>query len=298
LASNHHPQRIVIVGGNLCSGLTALAVRRLLPNAEVHLVSETANFGGNVLLPLCDRLFPKELRWLIEPLVVKKWPGCFFVFPGRISRMHWTVSLLAPEQLHAELYSQIPPENLRSGTKIAGTGPDHVQFASGAVLRASKVLDLRDIGLHSATGESACSISERDCRIDSPHGLALPVLLDAALVPPPHYQHFLQYVPLSENILRITLVRPSENMDSASAWSLAPHRAHASLMGTKDIVAPIRNNPPNYRIGRNEMAEIPLYLGSQLVEYACFAAKTAHQLSVASHTMREGDSQQSLTISY
>src|SRR5690348_14323912 len=89
----------VLVGGGLQNGLIALAVLAARPGARVALVERGSTIGGNHLWSFHAGDVPDDVRAIVEPLVVHRWPRYRVVFPG-LSRVL------------EEAYSAIPSSRL------------------------------------------------------------------------------------------------------------------------------------------------------------------------------------------
>lgn len=276
-----YPDRIVVVGGNLCGSLTGLAIRKMLPETEVHIVSDDGDFADTIILPLCDHYFPEDLRWLIEPMVVKRWPGFIVAHPDGIDRIDRQISLLVPEQLHAEVHSEFPSSWIHTGSNIIDIGSSQVRFADGRILEASTIIDLRNVGLHAVESDGECHVSERDCVLTAPHGLDLPVLRDDSLSGSSDSESFLQYIPLGDTMLRVLNVRSDQRQRQITRWQLGPDPALDSTMVGKDSVMVLRSSCPKFGARQKSAGKVPFYLGGQVIQCASAAADIADRVQAS-----------------
>ena len=71
----------VLVGGGLQNSLIALALNRRRPGLRVALVERAERLGGNHTWCFHAGDFTSDTAALIEPLVVRRWPGYEVHFP-------------------------------------------------------------------------------------------------------------------------------------------------------------------------------------------------------------------------
>ena len=227
--------RIVVLSDGLTGSLVSLAIRKQQSNHEFLMIQIGEGSRKTCFLPFCDSAVPDRHRWLIEPLIARRWDSFYLSFRAGADLINGTVSLLAREQIHAELFDSLGPgQFLRTG-KIVDIGACHVVLEDGRKIDADHLIDARE--RRGATGAHAgrTEISIKDYLLDQPHGLDAPVLLDATLPSPPHLARFLQYIPLSKNLLRVSYARHEPDHQAKSREILPSQSNGIRLVGENSI---------------------------------------------------------------
>jgi lycopene beta-cyclase len=120
---------------------------------------------------------PAELRWL-EPLVERQWEGYEVAFPRYQRRLSAGYASIRSERFHSMLLSHCADDILLGRTAVV-VGGDYVRLDDGAELRAKTVIDARgfpDVEPDAVGYQKFVGI---DLRLAAPHGLTMPVLMDA-----------------------------------------------------------------------------------------------------------------------
>ena len=200
MAGNGKP-RIVIAGGGLAGALAALALA-LRTDIELLLIEQGEAFGGNHIWSFFDEDVAEADRWLVEPMIAKRWPAYDVAFPARRRTLPTGYNSVRSELLDRVVRERLRPDQCRLGAPIAAVEPDGVRLADGERIAAAAVLDARgapdlgalDLGWQKFVG--------RDYRLAAPHGLDRPIVMDATVDQGDGYR-FVYCLPFAEDRLLI-----------------------------------------------------------------------------------------------
>lgn len=224
--------RIVVLSDGLCGSLVSLAIRKQHPDHEFILIEVGEGFGRACFLPFCESAVPDCYRQLLEPLIARRWNSFYLSLREGANLIDGTIALLAPEQIRAELFDSIEPgQYVRTG-KIAELGACHVVLEDGQRNDADYLIDARE-SKKRGTVAGNTKLTVRDYWLDKPHGLDVPVLLDATLTLPPHSKRFMQYVPLSRNLLRVSYARPEQDYSAKNPETMPFVSTGVRVVGEK-----------------------------------------------------------------
>ncbi|SKB36616.1 lycopene beta-cyclase CrtY [Sphingopyxis flava] len=171
---------IAIVGGGLAGGLAALALAAKRPDLDVRLV-EAGPVGGNHIWSFFDSDIAKRDRWLVAPLVRYHWPAYHVRFPGHHRTLRMGYKSMTGETLAEAVEAALPAGHLIADRALH-VAPDHVLLAAGGRLDARHVIDAR--GATSNGSGLICGWQKfvgQALRVKGGHGLAQPVVMDAAV---------------------------------------------------------------------------------------------------------------------
>ena len=190
-----------LVGGGLQNGLIALAVRAARPGARIAMIERGAAPGGNHTWCFhAGDLDAARAAW-VEPLVVARWPGYDVAFPRHARRLASPYACVTSERLAAVVARalDVPGSQLVLGATAVEVTADRVVFeaADGRrdELTARVVIDARGPGAAPQTGCGWQTFLGQELVLDAPHGLDLPVVMDAT-VPQRDGYRFIYALPL------------------------------------------------------------------------------------------------------
>lgn len=187
---------IAILGGGLAGGLIALALARLRPELRVALIERGERFGGEHVWSF----FASDVgehAWLVDPLVAARWDSYEVRFPGHARVLDTGYRAIVSENLDRRLREALPPESLRTDCEVIDAGQDFVRLADGSTLRAGGVIDARGAsGLPHMAGGWQRFFGQL-LRLESPHGLTRPVIMDACVEQVDGYR-FVYLLPFSD----------------------------------------------------------------------------------------------------
>ena len=179
------PEPLVIAGGGLAGCLTALALAKLRPEAPILLVERGEKFGGDHIWSFFDADVATKDRWLIEPMIARSWDGYDIRFPERQRTLPTRYNSTRSDLLDALVRAQLRPDQYRLGAE-----PERIDIDA----RGAANLESLDLGWQKFVGW--------ECRLQSPHGLARPIVMDACVDQADGYR-FVYCLPFAEDRLLI-----------------------------------------------------------------------------------------------
>lgn len=171
---------LILAGGGLANGLIAWALRTRRPTLRILLLERDAHLGGNHTWSFHDSDLSEAERQWIAPLVGHRWPGYDVVFPQHARTLEGGYASIASGDFAAVLEPALG-DSLRLGAPIEEVSPTTVRLHSGELLRAGAVIDGRGVRAspHLALGYQ--TFLGQEVRLDAPHGLTRPVIMDASV---------------------------------------------------------------------------------------------------------------------
>ena len=202
---------LVLVGGGLANGLLAWRLRQLRPQLRVLLLEAGTALGGNHTWSFhAGDLTTAQHAWL-APLVAHRWDSHAVRFPQRQRRLAGGYASIPSAHFHAVLARELHGA-VRLGVRVESLGPQHVTLSDGRTLRAGAVVDGRGVLPEAGIRLGWQKFIGREFRLEAPHGLAGPVLMDAT-VPQRGGYRFVYTLPLDA---RTVLVEDTCYADGAA----------------------------------------------------------------------------------
>jgi lycopene beta-cyclase len=208
----HHDADLILVGGGLANGLIAWRLRQRRPDVRVLLLEAGDALGGNHTWSFHETdLDLAQQRWL-DPITEWRWAGHEVRFPGLRRRLSGGYASISSERFDAVLRPALG-DAVRLQEYVTDVQPREVRLRDGRRLSARAVIDGRglpplehlDLGWQKFVGQVL--------RLAAPHGLAVPVLMDATVDQHDGYR-FVYVLPLDE---RSVLVEDTLYADSGAA---------------------------------------------------------------------------------
>ena len=178
-------QPLTIAGGGLAGCLTALALAKLRPEVDFLLVEQSESFGGNHIWSFFDADVAAEDRWLIEPMIAASWDAYDVRFPKRARTLPTRYNSTRSELLDGLVRERLRPDQYRVGMTAERIDID---------ARGAANLDALELGWQKFVG--------REYRLEAPHGLARPIVMDACVDQADGYR-FVYCLPFAEDRLLI-----------------------------------------------------------------------------------------------
>ena len=172
---------LAIVGGGLAGGLIALALAKRRPEARVLLVEGGARLGGNHVWSFFESdVAPDDLPLLV-PLVADGWDGYDVAFPGHRRALSGRYHSITSETFERVLRDTLPAERILTGRRAIGVGTHSVVLSDGTRIDARGVIDARGAADLSGLDCGWQKFVGQELRLEAPHGLTRPVVMDATV---------------------------------------------------------------------------------------------------------------------
>lgn len=192
---------LALVGGGLANCLIALRLRALRPEIEVVVVERGRSLGGTHTWSFHDSDVTAAQRAWLRPLVAHSWPRHELRFPKRRRVMEAGYNSVSSQRLHQVVGAALADRALLD-CEVAELAPDRVRLRDGREVAAGAVIDGRGDpgGRHLELGFQ--KFLGLFLRLDAPHGLAAPILMDATVAQEDGYR-FVYTLPLAETELLV-----------------------------------------------------------------------------------------------
>lgn len=212
------PYDLAIAGGGLAGGLVALALAKLRPELNVALIEAETHFGGNHIWSFFDSDVEAGHRWLVDPLISRRWDSYDVHFPKYSRNLSNGYNSIESENLDRELRKRLPADALKTRQKVTKVQPGRLQLADGTEIDAQAVLDVRggeDISALETGWQKFCG---QMLRLKEPHGLDRPVIMDATVEQIDGYR-FVYCLPFSDREVFVedTYYADTPVLDSATS---------------------------------------------------------------------------------
>jgi lycopene beta-cyclase len=221
---------LAIIGGGLSGGLIALAFAALRPEVRLLMVEQGERPGGNHVWSFFDGDVAPANRWLIDPLVAHRWAqGHHVDFPGYSRDLATPYNSVNTVQLAVALERSLGGR-LLTNAMVTAIAPHHVELADGRKIRAPAVIDARGAGDLTALRCGWQKFVGHALRLDVPHGIDRPVIMDATVDQHDGYR-FVYLLPWDDRTIFIEDTYYSDSPDLDTATIDARITAYAQAKG-------------------------------------------------------------------
>jgi len=196
------PFDLVLVGGGLQNCLIALATLEQEPSARIALVELGESLGGNHTWSFHGGDVPEAGRELIEPLVVKRWPGYDVAFPELTRSLDLPYATVSSDRLHRVTtgrFEQASGSRVLLRSRALRISHDSVELESGERLWGKLVVDSRGPTLAARErGGGYQKFVGLELLLSAPCPRTRPLLMDAR-IPQTDGFRFFYVLPLDEH---------------------------------------------------------------------------------------------------
>lgn len=172
---------LAIAGGGLAGGLIALALNKLRPELNIALIEAGDHFGGNHIWSFFESDIEPEHRWLVDPVISRKWDSYDVHFPEysrNIDNGYFSIESAGFDQ---HLQTHLPQKSLLNGHKITDIKENTVKLDNGDEITSHAVVDVRGGGDISALEYGWQKFHGQMLKLKKPHGLDRPIIMDATV---------------------------------------------------------------------------------------------------------------------
>lgn len=172
---------ILIAGGGLAGGLTALRLATVRPGLRVGIVEAGARLGGNhTWSSFAGDISAEQRRWT-QPLIAHEWQDYAIRFPRHGRTIPAGYRSATSERLDAAVRAALPAERLFQGVPVVSLDPTSVTLADQRVLRAGAVIDARGQAPTRTIDLRWQKFLGIEVELAEPHGLTGPIIMDATV---------------------------------------------------------------------------------------------------------------------
>jgi lycopene beta-cyclase len=191
---------LLIVGGGLAGSLVALALNARRPDVAVTLVEAGETLGGNHIWSFFDSDVAPDDRALVAPLVAHHWPGNEIAFPRLRRSFASPYNSIESERLDPAIRAALPVDSVLTATRVAALDPAGARLADGRRIEAAGVIDARGFAADAPLDLGWQKFVGRLLRLDRPHGLDRPTIMDATVEQQDGYR-FVYLLPFDDHRL-------------------------------------------------------------------------------------------------
>ena len=198
---------VLLAGAGLANGLIALRLVAMHPTLRVVLLEREAEPDASHTWCLFrSDVAETTWRWL-EPLFAQHWPGYSVTFPKFARELTTGYARLTGASLAAAVEAALGPR-LQRGVSVAELKPDGVTSTDGRRWCAPLVIDGRGLTVSSSLRLAWQKFAGIELRLEAPHGLSQPVVMDACVHQSEGFRFF-YLLPLTADTLLVEDTRYS-----------------------------------------------------------------------------------------
>ena len=172
---------IILAGGGLANGLTALRLAALRPELRVAIVEAGDGLGGNHTWSSFEAdVTPAQVAWT-EPLIAHRWHNYSIRFPAHTRTLTSGYRSATSDRLATAVAAALPADRILTGCPVVGLTSTSVTLGDRRVLTAAAVIDGRGHASASALDVRAQKFLGLEVELTGDHGLDGPVIMDATV---------------------------------------------------------------------------------------------------------------------
>ena len=212
---------IAIVGGGLSGGLIALALAAQRPELAIRLIEAGPQIGGNHRWSWFASDLSDDGEQLLAKCRKAAWDEGYMVcFPDFRRQLATGYRSIASEDFAATLARELPEGTIMTGSEVALIEAGCVTLRDGTPITARSVIDARGFATTGDLTGGWQVFMGRQMRLDAPHGLKQPVIMDAEVDQLEGYR-FVYVLPLGANDIFIedTYYQDSPQLDRSALSS-------------------------------------------------------------------------------
>jgi lycopene beta-cyclase len=198
---------LILVGGGLANCLIALHLKSTGPEINSLILEKGSALGGNHTWSFHTSDITPEQHFALGSLVENSWAGHDVCFPGLRRSLSGGYNSIVSERLHDTVLTALG-EQIFFNANVASITPDAVELDDGRRLIAPAVIDGRGASATDALQVGYQKFLGQVVTLDEPHGLSMPLLMDATVEQRDGYRFF-YVLPFSEDRLLIEDTRYS-----------------------------------------------------------------------------------------
>lgn len=181
----HHPlPDLLILGGGLSGGLIALAAARASPDRRIRIIEADAVIGGNHIWSFFESDIAAADRWLVEPLIARRWPSHAVRFPGYSRVIDQAYCSITSENLDAAVRAVVPPADIICASVadvVRAAQGYRVTLGDGTTIEADDLIDARGAGALTTLRCGYQKFLGQMLNLAGGHGLDAPIIMDATV---------------------------------------------------------------------------------------------------------------------
>lgn len=219
---------LVLVGGGLANSMIAYRLAQLKPELRVLLVEKEPHLGGEHTWSFnTSDLTEKQRRW-VEPFVEHSWSGYEVRFPGFRRWIDSGYHTITTARLH-EIVASALGDRVLFNCEVDTIAPGEVTCADGRKIRSASVIDGRGPMDSPNLAVRFQKFVGQVVRLDRPHGLKGPILMDATVEQIDGYR-FVYVLPFAAETALIEDTRYSDSDSLRRSEYTAEIRRYADQM--------------------------------------------------------------------
>ncbi|HEY3798820.1 MAG TPA: lycopene beta-cyclase CrtY [Caulobacteraceae bacterium] len=245
---------VLLVGGGLASSLIALRLRQDRPELKIIILERDLRIGGeHTWCHFATDVGPRIAEWM-RPLFVHEWDGYDVRFPDHRRTLTTPYRAITSARLHVVM-NDLLQGDAWLGVEAAEVRAETVKLVDGRRLTAPLVIDARGPRRSSHLVLGWQKFLGLEVRLEAPHGLTRPVIMDATVAQLDGYR-FVYLLPMDDSRVLIEDTRYSDAPALDRKALAADIAAYAATQGWKiaDVV-------------REEAGVLPIALAGDIDAY-------------------------------